>query len=79
MAEARRAILKVMWHQELGPKMEQAGCRVKAMLSFIVVSIASLASIVKAIANFNDPRRAIPVGRQSRLPVARLPGPTSLA
>jgi hypothetical protein len=24
MAEARRAILKVMWHQELGPKMEEA-------------------------------------------------------
>jgi hypothetical protein len=24
MAEARRAILKVMWHQELGPKMQEA-------------------------------------------------------
>ncbi len=32
MAEGRRAILKVMWHHELGPKMEEARALLEASI-----------------------------------------------
>ncbi|HEX5281029.1 MAG TPA: hypothetical protein VFW28_13200 [Micropepsaceae bacterium] len=51
MAEARRAILKVMWHQELGPKIEEARSLLDAS---VVREGAMLAQLSDTAADVTD-------------------------
>jgi hypothetical protein len=58
MAEARRAILKVMWHQELGPKMEEARSLLDASIMREGAMLAQLSDTAADVTDETDRRRA---------------------
>jgi len=56
MAEARRAILKVMWHQELGPKMEEARTLLDASIMREGAMLAQLSDTAADVTDETDRR-----------------------
>lgn len=56
MAEARRAILKVMWHQELGPKMEEARSLLDASIMREGAMLAQLSDTAADVTDETDRR-----------------------
>jgi len=56
MAEARRAILKVMWHQELGPKMDEARNLLDASIMREGAMLAQLSDTAADITDETDRR-----------------------
>ncbi|QQO35344.1 hypothetical protein JJC00_06575 [Bradyrhizobium diazoefficiens] len=56
MAEARRAILKVMWHQELGPKMEEARSLLDASIMREGAMLAQLSDTTADVTDETDRR-----------------------
>ncbi|ARQ01011.1 MAG: hypothetical protein J0H78_02060 [Rhizobiales bacterium] len=56
MAEARRAILKVMWHEELGPKMEEARSLLDASIMREGAMLAQLSDTAADVTDETDRR-----------------------
>jgi hypothetical protein len=56
MAEARRAILKVMWHHELGPKMEEARALLDASIMREGAMLAQLSDTAADVTDETDRR-----------------------
>lgn len=56
MSEARRAILKVMWHEELGPKMEEARTLLDASIMREGAMLAQLSDTAADVTDETDRR-----------------------
>jgi hypothetical protein len=62
MAETRRTILKIMWHHELGPKMEEA----RSLLDASIVREGAMLTQLSDIVPMRPTRR---IGAIARPPV----------